>query len=129
MSDTGLPPAVQMFNQPSITAAEIAEALVEANGNISVAARELGMRRGVLMDRINSNADLVTTLSDLREALVDKAEENQLTRAIGGADPAAERFVLQTLGKSRGYSTAIGGMGAGGDIVVTIRKFSEDDGS
>lgn len=117
-------PAHEMFNQPKVTNAQIWEALELSEGNVAAAARYLGMTRTKIQERIDRCPDLINLLSDMREEVVDVAESNQLKRAKSGADPNAERFVLQTLGKRRGWNTAAGGMNGNGDITVTITQFA-----
>ena len=117
--------AGERFNQPKVTAAMIADALEAHEGNVAAAARDLGLSRTKLQERIDRNPDLMTILSDLREEVVDIAEVNTLRRAKSGADPIAEKFVLQTLGKRRGWNTAAGGMNGAGDITVTITRFAD----
>lgn len=121
-----LPVAVELYNQPRVSAAEIFEALTLHEGNIAACCRELSMTRSKLMERINQTPELMELLSDLREEVLDYAEGFQFKRAKSGADPASERFLLSTIGKQRGYSTSVAGMGANGDIVVTIKRFGED---
>lgn len=121
-------PAHDMYNQPRVTAGQIWDALVEADGNVAAAARSLDLSRTKLQERIDRSPDLINLLSDMREEVVDIAETNQMRRAKSGADPNAERFVLQTLGKRRGWNTATGSMGSNGDITVTITKFAEIEG-
>lgn len=116
--------AGQRHNQPRVTDGEIWEALEAAEGNIAAAAREVGMSRTRLQERIDRKPDLQTLLSDLREEVIDTAEVNTMRRAKSGVDPIAEKFVLQTLGKRRGWNTAAGGMNASGDITVTITRFA-----
>jgi len=123
-------PAHEMYNQPKVTNADIWEALEQSEGNVAAAARSLGLSRTKLQERIDRCPDLITLLADMREEVVDIAESNQMKRAKSGADPNAERFVLQTLGKRRGWNTAAGGMNGSGDITVTITRFAEiEDGS
>jgi len=117
-------PAHTMHNQPNISAGQIWDALVEADGNVAAAARALDLSRTKLQERIDRNPDLITLLSDMREEVVDVAETNQFRRAKSGVDPRAEQFVLSTLGKRRGWSTAAGGINAGGDITVHITQFA-----
>lgn len=117
--------AHQMFNQPKVTNADIWDALEQSEGNIAVAARALGLSRTKLQERIDRNPDLQMHLSDMREEVVDVAEQNTMRRAKSGVDPIAEKFVLQTLGKRRGWNTAAGGMNGNGDITVTITRFSD----
>lgn len=118
-----------MVDQPEnsrVTGAQILDALEENMGNLTMAARDLGMARSALKTRIDNNPELRLALDDLREGVVDVAETNMFKRVYGGADPGAERFVLSTLGKSRGYTQSVAGTGKDGDIVVTIKKFGED---
>lgn len=121
-----LPVAVELHNQPRVSAAEILQAMEDFEGNIAACCRELGMTRQKFMERVNTHPELMEKLSDLREEVIDYAETNQLRRAKSGADPASERFILSTIGRQRGYSTSVAGMGANGDIVVTIKRFGED---
>ena len=120
-------PAHTMYNQPKVTDGEIWEALEQNEGNVAAAARALGMLRNKLQERIDRKPELIQLLQDIREETVDIAENNQMKRARSGADPNAERFVLSTLGRKRGYSTAVTGSGANGEIVVEIRKIADGD--
>lgn len=115
----------EVAEKPSITAAQIADALEASEGNVSMAARGLGIPRNVLHNRIQMNPELVTLLQDMREDVIDTAEQNQFARAKSGSDPHAERFILQTIGKDRGYSTSVAGSGKDGEIVVSIKRFGE----
>lgn len=117
--------ANQMFNQPKISNGEIWDALEASEGNIAAAARALGMVRSKLQERIDRCPDLLNLLNDMREEVVDISETNQMRRAKSGVDPNAERFVLQTLGKRRGWNTATAGANGAGDLVITIKKFAE----
>jgi len=123
--DAAIEPRV---NTPRITEGEIYRALQEADGNKSEAARQLGMERRVLQERIDRSPTLVSLMSDLNEDIIDEAETNHRKRVRSGQDPTAERFILQTLGKGRGYTTGVAGSGKDGDIVITVRKFGEPDG-
>lgn len=116
--------AHQMWNQPKVTNAEIWEALEAEEGNVSAAARLLDMTRTKLQERIDRSPELQILMGDLREEVVDVAEVNTMKRAKSGSDPIAEKFVLQTLGKRRGWNTAAGGINGSGDITVTITRFA-----
>jgi len=113
-------------NTRKVSNADIWEALEQAEGNIGAAARALDLSRTRLQERIDRCPDLIVHLSDMREEVIDVAESNTMKRAKSGADPVAEKFVLQTIGKRRGWSTASIGGNGGGDIVVTIKKFAEE---
>lgn len=116
--------AHQMYNQPRVSNAEIWEALELEEGNVSAAARRLDMTRTKLQERIDRSPELQILMGDLREEVVDVAEVNTMKRAKSGSDPIAEKFVLQTLGKRRGWNTAAGGINGSGDITVTITRFA-----
>lgn len=119
-------PAHEMHNQPNVSAGDIWDVLKETGGNLAATARELGLTRQRLSDRINKNPDLQQLLSDMREEVIDVAEGNMFQRVKSGADPAAEKFILSTIGRQRGYSTSVAGVGPGGDIVVTIKRFGDE---
>lgn len=83
---------------------DVVNALMATDGNISRAARKLGRKRMGLQRYINSNIDLQEMLIDMREQKVDEAETHQ-AELMSLKDGAAGRFILQTLGKGRGYSS------------------------
>ena len=86
-------------------------ALKLAEGNISSAAALLGVRRDQLWDFMLRGTMLLIILENMREELLDKAEQ-LLRKAVREGKGWAVCFLLKTLGKERGYSTAPAG-GAG----------------
>jgi hypothetical protein len=84
--------------------AKIAEALRRECGNLSATARRLKMRRVVLKEKVDSDADLTAILHDVREELLDTAENN-IYQDVMSQDQRATMFVLRTLGRGRGYVT------------------------
>lgn len=99
--------------------------LVEVRGNLSRAAAELGLRRGVLKERVDRSPILVSLLQDLRQGIVDKSEDN-IFLAVERGDEPMSRFVASTLGKDRGWSQGVVGKN-GGAIEIVIRDFGADD--
>jgi hypothetical protein len=83
---------------------EAVNALVAADGNIARAASLLGIRRMKLRDWIDRMPEVQMCMSDLRNARLDDVEDMQFHSALTG-DTAAGRFLLQTVGKERGYVT------------------------
>lgn len=100
----------------------IYEALKEFEGNITNVAISFDVPRYVIAKRINEVPLLNEVAQDFRQSLVDVAEE-KLARLIAQEDGATVRFVASTLGKDRGYSTGVAGMGKGGAIIVELRSF------
>lgn len=121
-----LPAPHAMYNQPVVTAGELYDLIKEYRGNKGAIARELGWTRRKLEEKINKNPDLIELLSDMRESVIDNAEDNMFKRVESGADPAAEKFVLSTIGRGRGYTTSVAGAGDNGEIVISIKRFGDD---
>jgi hypothetical protein len=107
-----------------VSDADIYEQLAASDGNQSKAARELGVSRRYLHGRIEKSATLVALLQDMQEEILDTAENNVFAD-VRKNDPTANRFVLSTLGKSRGWSQGVAGSGKDGEIVVQINRLSE----
>lgn len=82
--------------------------------------------RSKVQDKVNQHPELLKLLSDLRETVVDQAESNQSKRVFAGDDPASERYILSTLGKDRGFNQGVSGTGKDGEIVVVIKKLTEE---
>lgn len=124
--DLADPPSEEEFvvesKRPS--KAEVYEALIRNKGNLAATMRDLGCRRQVLNDIINSTPAISVLRDELREAMVDKGEENIFADVERG-DQVASRFVVQTLGKKRGWATAVEGTGKDGAITVEITRFTE----
>lgn len=108
-----------------VSKAEAYKALVATRGNMSAAARELGVPRSVMSKVAGETPEIQEMLQDFREEIVDTAEDN-IFEDVRKGDASQSRFIAQTLGKSRGYSTAVEGTGKGGAITVNIVKFTED---
>jgi hypothetical protein len=97
-----------------VTAEQAEQALVACDGNISAAARSLGVKRSKFKERIDRTPELVKLLEDLREEVIDDAESNMFSAAKKG-DLGAAKFVLTTIGKARGYVTRVESTGKDGE--------------
>lgn len=73
-------------------------------GNIQMTAQELGCSRGQLLDYIAAHPAVREEKLQLKEALVDQAEDMLVDR-MKNSDPLL-MFFLRTQGKSRGYDQA-----------------------
>ena len=91
-----------MAGQARLTVSQIENALLQAAGNVSYAAKSLGVSRVTLYRRINDSAALKQILTDSREELKDIAE-SALKRAVINGEGWAVCFALKTIGKDRGY--------------------------
>lgn len=107
-----------------LTDGQIYNALVQSSGNISAAARSVEITRGAFKSRIDKNPACVALLEDLRESVIDKAESNIFADVEKG-DQSASRLVAQTIGKARGWSSGVAGLGKDGAITVEITSFTE----
>jgi len=81
----------------------IIEALKQSRGNVSHAARLLGVNRRTVHRCLVRHPHLREIVDDLHERIIDKAEEN-LFDAVERGDLRASWRVLTTLGKDRGYT-------------------------
>ena len=84
----------------------IINALSQTMGNISTAARKLGISRTTIHTRINQSSDVKEAYEEYREQAIDNAE-SALQRAVLNGDGWAVCFSLKTIGKSRGYTERI----------------------
>lgn len=80
----------------------IIEVLNKAYGNLTAAARSLGVTRKALYNWVERDEELQQAVRDARESIIDIAE-NKLLQAINSGDMTAIIFTLKTLGKARGY--------------------------
>lgn len=106
-----------------VTDGDIYEQLIASKGNKTHAAKELGMSRRRLAERVDRSVVLTAMTQDQVEEILDKAEEN-VYADVNKNDPTANRFVLSTRGKERGWAAGVAGLGKGGEIVVQINKLS-----
>lgn len=83
---------------------DVLAAALQTNVNLGQMAALLNRTRSRLRVYINSHADLLAFVNDYAEAKIDNIEQNVLQAAEEG-DLSMARFVLTTLGKSRGYTT------------------------
>lgn len=73
-------------------------------GSLQEMAELLGRRRNSVKEYLTANPDVREYVEDVKEGSVDKLESAEIRNALAG-DPTSRRFILQTLGKNRGYTT------------------------
>ena len=91
-----------MSRKQQYTAEQMIEALHEAHGLASVAARRLGCSDRTVRVYIGRYATVKAAQEEARERLLDLAE-SRLYEKIDNGDMRAIMFVLKTLGKDRGF--------------------------
>lgn len=91
-------------NTGVITKGDMVRAMLEAEGFPRKISFLLGMPRKAVIDFIQADLELIELQQELREGTLDDVESKVLESATSG-DGANGRFVLQTIGKDRGYST------------------------
>lgn len=114
--------------QKRLTVQQIEDALKKTAGNISQAAKTLGVNRNTLYNRIHNAPTLQTVLQNSREELVDIAESALLRGVIEGNMTA----VIWTLkaspaAKSRGWSERTEMTGADGGAITIKVVYDEPD--
>lgn len=91
-----------MTKPARLKATDYAQAITEAQGLISVAARRLGVSRSAVYNAVNRHKRVAEALQDARERTTDLAE-GKLYSKINDGDITAIIFYLKTQGKTRGY--------------------------
>jgi hypothetical protein len=84
----------------------VSELLQFFNGNVSRIAQQLNCSRRVVDDYINSYPQLVAIREDIRESVVDIAEDN-LFQAVAEGDLTVSAMIVKTIGRERGYATRV----------------------
>lgn len=79
------------------------EALIASRGNLSMAARKLGVSRSGMEKFLNTRPELQEVRREAKESMLDVAED-QLMSLIHTGDIRAITFYLKTQGKERGYT-------------------------
>lgn len=105
---------------------QIYDELVKQKGNKAATARMLGISRRRIAERIDRSVVLTALCQDMVEEILDTAEDNVYADVLKN-DPTANRFVLSTRGKERGWASGVAGQGKGGEIVVQINRLAGDD--
>ncbi|HWI05563.1 MAG TPA: hypothetical protein VNT52_17285 [Acidimicrobiales bacterium] len=83
---------------------EVTNALETSGGVIGYAARKLRCSRTALYNFIARHPELEDVRTQAREAILDTAEHNVIA-AVKGGDLKVSRWLLDRLGRHRGYTT------------------------
>jgi hypothetical protein len=104
----------------------IEKAIKDKRGNVSAAAKALGLSRVSLYERINKSELLQRTLEEARETMIDNAETALYDDALNG-NTTALIFFLKTQGKRRGYTERHEVTGEdGGEIIIKVTVKNDD---
>lgn len=91
-----------MAKTQQFTAQQVADALTQAKGFVSVACRNLGCSDQTVRNYIERYAVCKQAVTDARESMIDIAE-GRLYQNINSGDNTAIIFYLKTQAKHRGY--------------------------
>lgn len=100
---------------------EVYIALMKADGNIGVAAQMLARPRETLVRWLKANHDMAVIAENIRETKLDHVEDVVMRQALQG-DGAQARFLLQTRGKERGYTTRVENTGKDGEPLELLKQ-------
>jgi hypothetical protein len=92
---------------------DVVAAIRVTQGNLTKIATLLGRTRNSVKSTIWFNPVLKEIFDEVREGILDHVEENVFMSAVEG-DGANQRFLLQTIGKNRGYATRVEQTGENG---------------
>ena len=99
--------------------AEVIQAMVACEGLPRPATVMLNTTRRKLLDFIQQDPELVELQNELREGVLDDVE-NVVIKSAKDGDGANGRFILQTLGKERGFTTRTENTGKDGEPLVPL---------
>ncbi len=91
-------------NRPTLE--QVQKALTDANGNLTAAAKKLGVTRQCLYGWVKKRPELQDLRAEAGETLLDTAED-KIRRAVEQGEPWAIRFVLARKGRSRGWGNSL----------------------
>lgn len=86
-----------------VSDAVLRRSIIKHDGMLSMVARAVGLTRQSVHYRVNSNPEFQELMAGFRTEIVDLAESVMYHRMDKFKDREAAKFVLQNLGKSRGY--------------------------
>ncbi len=90
------------INKPRYSVQQVIDAVRQANGVLTAAARILGCERQTVQNYANRHPSIKEAICQEREGMVDLAEA-ALRRAVEQGEAWATCFTLKCLGKDRGY--------------------------
>lgn len=109
--------------------AQAYDALKLTYGNIGLAAKVLDVPRRVIQKLVDDSTELAVAVKDMqfdrRETIVDIAQEG-IFQEVEKGDKGDAKFILQTLGRERGFVQGVAGGGKNGAIEISIRKLGEE---
>jgi len=91
------------LNREQLSVETVCEALKQAGGNASAAARILKVTRQTIVNYEKRHPEVAAARKEAREVFIDMAEA-KLVKLVNDEHPPAVFFVLRTLGKDRGYA-------------------------
>lgn len=89
-------------SKPQYTREQVLEAVRKATGNLSVAAKILKCSRQTVYNASKRWKTVAAEIAQQRATIVDLAEQRLIDKVNEGQWPAI-KYVLSTLGKTRGY--------------------------
>jgi len=105
---------------------EIEKALIKTTGLISYASQELNCPVETLKKLIIKSKQLRGLLDELRNVMIDAAENTLLYRVVDKRDLIASMFLLKTIGKKRGWVEKEDKAGSSADKPVFIKILPVD---
>jgi hypothetical protein len=92
-----------MARPPKYTAEEVAAAITEARGMLTIAARKLGCKYDTIRAYIDKYDTVKLVYHEATEQMLDAVELALYDEAVNKRNTAALIFLAKTKGKSRGY--------------------------
>lgn len=106
--------------------ATIEHALRKSYGILTHAAKELGVTRAAVDYHVRSSPKLKAVVAESREIIVDHAEHNVMDAVVTKGDEGLSKWVLERLGKKRGYGNSTEHGISEDDIYAIVASFGGD---
>ena len=113
-----------MANKDRYTAEQVIAAIKLTRGLVTMAADTLGCDPDTVRNYAKRYKAVRQALEDARDKMLDRAELS-LYDALLEAEPWAVKFILSTLGKSRGYVTRHELGGSDGNTLTIEVKYAD----
>ena len=102
--------------------ARLAALLEESSGNLSAAARALGVSRQAVAERVKKCRELQRIVEDAKETLIDMAESKLARGVAAGMEWAVKRVLDSKRAAARGWGNAVRvEVEGGGELKVVER--------
>jgi len=105
---------------------DVIASILASEGSLQQMSLLLNRSRQSVKNYVYGNADILEFYVNYREGMIDEVERIHFREALNPGEGQAQRFILSTLAKDRGYSTRFEATGKNGGP-ITVKELSDDE--